>query len=326
MRSGDNCYGNCSLGQKTIGLACVDCGTGFYGVGAGVCASCPPQSTTLTPTAVSVAECVCVPGRALINGSCLVVCGLGQYVSGDNCLTCPTGTYSDSTSTAVSCTDCPVAGMTTAAAGSTNVSHCICPNDMVVESVTLEGSSTAVSMCVAHCEAGLARPELDYCEVSVYILFLFIVVCCAVFWCYLSRTRHALSQRYKHPVRDCNQSFRHVERERTHRAPTSSTAMSVHSTRPRPRGQRTLTSASAGRGSTTRSVRSACRVDSVRVAPSVLAVQLRQWPVRATTRAVRARSVSAPRQKPARAATTVKTATLVFVAALVPQVGGLASV
>lgn len=122
----DNDCVTCTAGKFSGGInnTCAPCPLGSYasGSGATVCTTCPTHSTTVSPGATSVDDCVCGGGFEGEGGVCQS-CGPGKYDSGSGCVSCAVNTYSSGFS-ANECTSCPT--YSSSALGSTTLTNCSC--------------------------------------------------------------------------------------------------------------------------------------------------------------------------------------------------------
>lgn len=75
-----DCTLSCGLGEKGVaGTLCVPCPVNTFALTAGVCAPCPPgMGTNGTTGALTVDDCVCLPGYMLnLAETCELACGPG---------------------------------------------------------------------------------------------------------------------------------------------------------------------------------------------------------------------------------------------------------
>ena len=145
--------------SQCVDVKCIQCGPGrFSTADATSCTSCPPGSTTTTPTSTSLEQCMCAegfylhgsecnscpdhmsspigslditnctcnPGHAGQNGVSCQACGLGEYKSSSGsvaCDLCEEGKYLDQ-SAGTACLTCPA--QTSSLQGQAHVQSCSC--------------------------------------------------------------------------------------------------------------------------------------------------------------------------------------------------------
>lgn len=166
LNGSEGCIISCNPGYKNVvGAVCQPCGYGKYSVYGDSCDSCLPRYTTPIVNATSASYCVCEPGTAPLTESstaeCGTVCGPGQRLDpiADACVDCGSGSYSNTTDFAISCTSCPALGAVSPAAA-TSVSQCGCDAGRAAQWVD------GALVCASWCPAGYSRPQaMEDCEV-----------------------------------------------------------------------------------------------------------------------------------------------------------------
>lgn len=151
------CPADCALGELRVeDYACTPCPTGTYGGSPGVCPDCPAHRTTFSTGQLS---CVCAEGfidaassSSGVDGSgCAKTCEPGWFVEpiSDTCIQCYDDTYKNVTSTAESCTPCPLSGMRSPR-GSDSLADCQCSGGLE--------PNYELGKCDLFCDPGSSRP------------------------------------------------------------------------------------------------------------------------------------------------------------------------
>ena len=120
---------NCSCNTGYSGPDCEACAKGTYKAVSGnaSCTKCHANSTTLSTAATRVGDCICLEGYAQLETGTCSPCSPGTYKDfrgNANCTICPQGTFAGDSARMTLCTPCPERA--SAAAGSTNLTDCVC--------------------------------------------------------------------------------------------------------------------------------------------------------------------------------------------------------
>ena len=96
------------------------------------CSQCPEGSTTLSPGATSIEDCVCPIGSALVDGQCACAPGWSWSSESEGCEECRVGSWKEYTGNSQPCEECSAIlgeGSTTLGEGTGSASQCICSLD-----------------------------------------------------------------------------------------------------------------------------------------------------------------------------------------------------
>ena len=148
----------CPTGEYLSGSTCKACST--ISISNGVCTAC---SSTGTCTAV-----LCNEGYRATGFKCeRITCPAGQYVNGNSCAACPSGTYSEG-GTATSCTPCASGTWSPARASNCRACPSIIVSNGTCTACSLTGICTAVS-CNEGYKANGAKCERITCSTGEYL-------------------------------------------------------------------------------------------------------------------------------------------------------------